>query len=498
MTYLERASKSVNNSKILFSMDITQENIQWTNRGAGVWVVNKDGLYPWVDSTLLTGFTAQNIYEVGSVIVDSLQLAESSTILDCSNTEGTFYWDGDYLYVHLIGGDPPSIHLMNIGIVFGYSDSGLTPVDSRINYPGRIISLPSVSQARDTLYWGKLQYNGGNVQLNNGDGYFDLLGENYNIYGNQARVLVGFKDLSIADYERIYTGFVESVSIDETGMSVSFIDKRKQLTKPIVYTCTAKNAVEAVQEILLDNYSVPFNEIYYNTAQWTDAIGKALTVTIDMQTEESAIKVIEGICQSTFGVFLIDNLGRYSFKVIRPADAATFEIPEYDILNYPRASYNPSEVITSTRIGYARDWTISGSSGYTYLTDTSQESDIFAKYKTYNQKTFDTFLSDLTTAQAFSDVILAYAGTINPVLDIEVPLKYYNIEIGDFVEIQINRATTMWFDLRKCEILSKTWNLDRNTITFKVKKYGSELGTRITTDGDLRVTTDGYFRRTGQ
>lgn len=497
MTYLERASKSVNNSRIIFSLDITQTNVQWTNRGSGVWVVNANNLYPWIDSTLLTGFSAQVIPDVGSVLVDNIQLAEALTLLDCSDNEGTFYWDGSNLYIHIIGGDSPFIHTVLLGIVFGYSRCGFTPVSSKVFYPGRIISLPSISQARDPLYWGKLQYTGGSVQLNNGDGYFDLIGEDYNIYGNQARIELGFEDLPLADYERLFTGFVESVDVDETGLSLSFIDKRKQLTKPITYTCTAKNAVEAIQEILLDNYAIPYNGIYYNTAQWEAAIEDALDVTINMQTAESAIKVIEGICQSTFGIFLVDNLGRYSFKIIRPADPATFEIPEYDILNYPRATYNPSEVITSTKIGYARDWTISGASGYTYLTDTSQEADIFAKYKIYNQRTFDTYLPDLAAAQAFSNVILDYAGTVRPVLDVEVPIKYYNIEVGDFAYIEINRSNANWFGVRKCEILSKTWNLDRNTITLKVKKYGGDLADRITTYGDYRVDTDGNIRRTG-
>lgn len=496
MTYLERASKSVNNSKIIFSLDITQQNVQWTNHGAGVWVVNSNNLYPWIDSTLLTGFSAQVIPDVGSVLVDNEQLAEALTLLDCSDNEGTFYWDGSNLYIHMAGGDSPFIHTVLIGIVFGYTKAGFTPVNSKVFYPGRLISVPSISQARDPLYWGKLQYTGGSVQLNNGDGYFDLIGEDYNIYGNQARIEIGFEDLPLADYERLFTGFVESVDVDETGLNVSFIDKRKQLTKPITYTCTAKNSVEAIQEILLDNYAIPYNGIYYNTAQWEAAIEDALDVTINMQTAESAIKVIEGICQSTFGVFLVDNMGRYSFKIIRPADPATFEIPGYDILNYPRATYNPSEAITSTKIGYARDWTTSGSA-YTYLYDTSQESDIFAKYKTYNQRTFDTYLPDLTTAQAFSDIILDYAGTVRPVIEVEVPIKYYNIEVGDFAEIEINRASATWFGVRKCEVLSKTWNLDRNTITLKVKKYGDEISYRATTDGYYRITTDDELRKVG-
>jgi hypothetical protein len=435
--------------------------------------------------------------EVGSVLVDNVQLVEASSILECSDNEGTFYWDGSNLYIHITGGDSPYIHEVLLGIVFGYSREGFTPVNSGTFYQGRLVGVPSISKSRDPLFWGKLQYEGGSVELNNGDGNLDLVGEDYNVYGNQARIWSGFLDQDISEYERLFTGFSETVSVNETGVTLTFKDKRKQLTKSIVYTCSALNALEAIEEILLDNYDIPYNGLYFNQTTWEEARPLAYNVTINMQTAESAIEVIEKICQSTFGLFLVDPDGKYSFKIIRPGNAATFEIPEYDIMNNPVASYDPSEVITSVKVGYAKDWTLGESSAYTYYTDTSEEAEIFARYKTYNQKTFNTVLPTLADAQLFSSVILDYAGTVRPTLDIEVPIKYYYVDVGDFGNIEINRSNAVWFGLRKCEVLGKTYNLDRNTITLKIKKYGGELSFRVTTDGEYRLTTDGIPRRVG-
>jgi hypothetical protein len=486
MTFLERASKSINNLRVLFDLDITQLQSLWVNAGAGVWYVNANGLYPEVDSTLLTGLSVvQTLPAVGSVLVDSTQLVQASSLLECSENVESFYWDGANLYISCPAWDSPYLHTINIGIVSGYSREGFTPINGNTYYASRLIGIPSINKARDPLFWGKIQYEGGSVDLNNADGYLDQLGETYNVYGNQARVSIGFEDMPIEDYELLFTGFVETLKIDERNLSITFKDKRKQLTKKIIYTCSALNALEAIEEILFTNYSIPYNGLYYDLVEWEEAKLRALNVTINMQTAASSIEIIQGICESTFGNFITKPDGKYTFKIIQAGDPATFIIPSYDIINYP------------TKIGYARDWTTS-QSAYTYLNDTSQEEEIYQRYKTYNERTFNTYLPNLAAAQDFSDAILAYAGTIRPTIDIEVPIKYWNVEVGDFAEVTINRDNATWFGERKCEVIRKSYNLDRGTITFTVKKYGGELFDRITTYGDDRVTTDGDFRRVGE
>jgi hypothetical protein len=497
MTFTERANRSVNNLRVLFDLDITQLQNLWVNAGAGVWYVNANGLYPEVDSSLLSGLSVvQTLPNIGSVVVDQTQLVEASTLLECSENVESFYWDGTNLYISCPAWDSPYLHTINVGVVSGYSREGFTPVDGNTYYESRLIAVPSITKARDPLFWGKIQYEGGSVDLNNADGDLDQLGETYNVYGNQARVSIGFADQPLSEYELLFTGFVETLSINEQNVSISFIDRRKQLTKKITYSCTALNALEAIEEILFENYNIPYNGLYYNLTEWEAARLRANTVTIDMQKTESAIDVIQQICESTFGIFITDPDGKYSFKIIQAGDPADYEIPFSDIINYPTATYDPSEVISSTRIGYARDWATTGSA-YTYLNDTSQEDVIYQRYKVYNERTFDTMLPDLTAAQAFSDQILAYAGEIRPTIEIEVPIKYWQIEVGDFAEVTINRDQVEWFGNRKCEVIRKVYNLERNTISFTIKKYGSELYDRATTDGEFRITTDGLMRRVG-
>jgi hypothetical protein len=399
-------------------------------------------------------------------------MVQSATLLECSNNVESFYWTSanSDLYVHMQNHDSPYLHTINIGVVSGYSREGFTPVNSNVFYESRLLSVPSITKSRDPLFWGKIQFEGGAVDLNNGDGHLDLTGETFNVYGNQARVSIGFADQDISEYVRLFTGFVETLKIDERGMNITFKDRRKSLTKKILYSCTNLNALEAIEEILLDNYGIPYNGLYYNMTKWEADRAIANNVTINMQKEDEAIKVIQSICESTFGMFGVDPDGKYTFRIVRSTDTSDFTIMGDDILNYVTATYDPSQVITSTLIGYAKNWTTTGTA-YTYLNDTTQEEAIYQKYKVYNERTFDTYLPTLAQAQDFSDNILSYAGSINPIMDIEVPIKYYLIDVGDFADVTINRPNAVWLGTNKCEVIGKIFNLDRNTISFKIKKY---------------------------
>jgi len=479
MTLTQYNERSVSDRRILFEIDQTQINTQWINAGAGVWYVNFDNLYPEVETELIPAwFVVQTVVNVGSVQVLGIPLTKASTLLQCSENEATFFYDvaNKELYIHLLDSvDPILSQVINIGVVFGYSFDSFNPAGIDLHYEGRLLSIPQINKSRDPMYWGKIQFEGGSVSLNNADGFFDQFGEDNNVYGNATRVKFGYRDLPISEYATVFIGYAEKVEISPTQLQLSFKDKRKQLSKVVTYSCTNKNALTAIEELLLDNYAVAYNTVYYDITQWEIAKALAYTVTLNYTKETEVIKIIEDICASIFGLFIVEVDGRYSFKITSPSDlSGTLVIPNDDIINDFSLSYDPSQIISSTKIGYSKDWTTTGSA-YTYLVDTSQEASVFSSYKTYSQKTFDTSLPDLTQAQDFSGRILEYASVVRAQTKIEVPIKYWTLDIGDFVDIQLNRSATDWMGWRKCEILSKDFELDKGTIVFGIKKYGAEL-----------------------
>ena len=98
MTFIECATKSVNNLRILYNLDITQDQDLWVNSGAGIWYVNANGLYPEVDSSLLTGFTViQTFPAVGSVLVDNKSIFAKNCLHVDQASPAKCVWNGTFI-----------------------------------------------------------------------------------------------------------------------------------------------------------------------------------------------------------------------------------------------------------------------------------------------------------------------------------------------------------------------------------------------------------------
>lgn len=463
MPITDYTNLSKSNAIFLFEFDIIKENLQWVNAGAGIWSLSMGGTYSWVDSTLLDGFSAQAFYPVGSIKVDASFYTRVSTLLLVTSINESWYYNPEtnYIYVHFVNNDEPFLHDTYIGIINGYSTTEFTPMNSGTIYQGRIIRFPTIGRTRDPLFFGKLSYPEGTIELANGDGYFDTFGEDNNIYGNPARLKFGYKDLDYFEFVQIFTGFIETSTVSEETATFDIADTRKQLSKNVLYNCTEKNALDAIVEILNEKYGYVYSSFYYDTTVWDAATLLAPNITIAMEEdeEEPVINIIEKICVSVFGFFDVTEDGLFTFKYVNPTDSASTTIVKADQLNRIEVTYDPSEVVSSVKIGYAYD-----GSEYSYVTDTSREAAIYEKYKTYNKKTFETYLTTSTAASALASSILDYVEDVHGTIPLQVPLRYYSTQVGDVVDAVLNRSVLTMLGTKECEVLRKEYNLESTNI----------------------------------
>jgi hypothetical protein len=472
VTFAEHAAKSVSDARVLAQIDIVSLNSQWVNAGAGIWKMNTDGLYPEVDDSLLDGFTAQTAFtDIGSVTVDAILQTAVASLGALTDTMGAYYWDNanNDFYICLAAYQEPWVHTILLGVIHGYSFDEFTPAGSNSLYEGRLLGSPSVEQARDPLFWGKLQFNLGGFSLINADGAYDGFARDNNVYGNEARFYFGFKQLDIADYLRIHSGTIQDIDVGEEEIGITLADKRAQLSKPIQYQCTALNALDAIVEILGQSYNVQYNATYYDTTAWAAAQALVPVITIDMKEERPTIDVIEDICGSVFGLFKIEADNRFSAKIVDTTASSLTTIVAADIINHHTVGYKSGEVISSVKVGYAKDWDSDYVSPYTFLTDTSRENAVYLKYKTYNQKTFYTLLTTFADAQAFAMKILDYAQDVHGQGELVVPMKYYPCNVGDMVDAVIDREGATMLGTQKVELLSKRYNLREANLGFRYR-----------------------------
>jgi hypothetical protein len=473
LTFADYSKLSVNDYRVLVQIDISVPNIQWVNAGAGIWYVNFDGTYPEVGAPgddLLNGFTAQAFSDIGSVTVDTILYTSVATLAEVTTTNTSYYYDSTNgeIFVHFVNNDEPYIHNIYLGVIYGYSYNEFTPIGSSLLYEGRLQGGIDIGESRDPLYFGKLEYSNGSISLNNADGHFDTFPIDHDFYGNEIRILVGFAQLNISDYIKVVSGTVENVLVTEEAMDVNIADKRKTLSKSITYTCTNKNALEAIREILLLHYGASYNSSYYDITAWAAAEAVAPTISIDIATghaieEATVIEIIEMICSSVFGLFMIDTDNKYSFKIVDTSASAGTTIYSYDISSPHEINYNPLEVISSAKIGYAKDWNPTGDdyydSPYTWYTDTTQEAAVYAKYKVYNQYEFFTVLDTLAQATTFGTTVMNYVKDVHGIGSVSVPIKYYATKVGDIVDIEIKRQVNTMLGTKKCEIISRRRSL---------------------------------------
>jgi len=493
MSFTTDTKKSVSSFRVLVEMDILQENTQWVNAGAGIWYVNFENSYPEVDSSLLDGFTAQDIVDVGSVTSDALQLLRVYSLGAVTENYMSFFYDtvNKSLYISLDNYDDPILHEVNIGVVYGISKDEFTPVNAAQTYEGRLLNDFSIGTSRDPLFFGRITYPSVQIQAANNDGYFDEFARDNNVYGNYARVKVGYNSLDYNDYYLVYSGLIESVSISEDSISLSVSDRRKSISKSVAYSCTDKNALDAIVELLqLQFTNLVYNSSTFNTTNWDAATLLAPNITLvgDADNPLKIIDIIEQICVSVFGNFIIDPDGRYNFKLIDDSASWSAEVDSEDIQNQFEVNYDPSEIVSSVKVLYAQ----TGSSASVYI-DTSAESAAYLKYRVYNQQEFDTCLVDATAATSFATTILNYSKDIRGRLSIMCPMEYYTVAVGDVIVVKIDRETTDMLGFNVCEVLGKIYNLANGFIQFDLRILRG-LAVRVTTGGLYRIVSDSAMR----
>jgi len=264
----------------------------------------------------------------------------------------------------------------------------------------------------------------------------------------------GYADLAFDDYELLYTGAIEQVTVSEEQLSLSITDKRSTLKKKVQYSCTEKNALEAIREILLDKYLLPYTSVFYDTTAWAAAEAVAPDITIDISGDdtEEVIKIIENICTSIFGFFNTTADGKYTFRFVDTS--ATSETTILHTLNRHEVKYDPSEVVSSVKIAYGET-----ASGYSYFTDTTRETDVFTQYRVYNEREFKTYLPDATAASVLSTSILDYTEDVHGAMEVDTAIRYYDLEVGDTVDIVVNRSVNEMLGTKKAEVVKVAYDL---------------------------------------
>jgi hypothetical protein len=555
----------------LVELDFGAPQTVWFNWAAGVWYVDFDAVYDLIDPALLAGVTAQTTGAIGSVSSDAAPLLAVASAAEVQTTELSFYYDSATrrVYIHLQNGDEPRLHRITLGVVYGVSTVAGTY--NGMIYEARLREAPSISKSKDPLFFGRIAFEGGSIEIDNTDGAFDDLGEDNDVFGNAVRILQGFGGFDYSDFARMGSGIIEDIEIGPDSLRVSMKDARSALTRelptdafnqttypylkdanvgksipvcwgvcrnvpvictnedettPAAYTfkfldttnheahaltavrvndatvtptasslsagtfslsdtdyspgdkVTAdiegyedgsgnliSNALDIILDILESYFGIEYGSTSFNEGEWTVATAAAPDIGYFGDDPTEAIQIIEEICASARVWFITQDDGRYTARIYNPSRAVSQTLVRADLLEIPAVRYDPAEVLTSTRVGYNKDWS---EGEFVWLHDTSQESAIFVKYKTYREESFETLLTNAPDAQAFSDDILDLSGEVNRAVPLRMKLQGLGRELGDFIVADIGRRQGAE-KLAKLEIMGISRDLVRAETTLSCR-----------------------------
>jgi len=558
-------NKPVSKKILLCELDIGQIQDFWTNFRAGAWYVNFNKVYPDIDSSFLTGVSAQDITRIGSVKAGGQSLSAVSSKEAVQENDSSFFFDDLFkaLYVHCPGGDDPAIFNMMIGEAWGFANHA--GVYNNFIYEGRLLSIPAISKSKDPLFFGVVSFEGGEASIDNSDGAYDRFGEDRDVFGNSARALLGFDDLPYPDFIPLMSGFVEDMVVGPI-LKVNIQDKRKQLSRtlpvnnfdavtypdikdknvgkgisiaygpiknaPVIctnemkapapanynfklldttfhsikeitqvrvkgvpkatsasdlnagtfslaaanyspgdeVTCDFKGYVDALgnliengldvtADLLKNYYNVNFNSNFFNMAHWDRS--RARNINLFLDEEKELIELIGEIAASVQGDFIVEDDGRFAFRIYSAVAAAVATITVDQLLEIPEIKYEPSEVLTSLTVGYAKDW---AEDDYLLLVDKSHEDAIYAKYKTKLWKRFDTLLTTAADAQDWADRQLELSGDVKKIFPLVTKLQVIQREIDDIIYAFVNRPQKEMLGKVKAEIIGIDKNCDEMTV----------------------------------
>ncbi len=226
-----------------------------------------------------------------------------------------------------------------------------------------------------------------------------------------------------------------------------------------------QNACDVILDLLLNYQGVQYISAAFNQPEWAAATLLCPNICYFGNTATQLYQIIESICMSARLGFIVQGDGRFTARRYSPYRASAQAFTREDLLEIPTIEYDPTQVLTSTMIGYSKDWS---AGTLIYLHDTSQQAAIFARYKVYLEKQYDTLLTSAADAQAFSNDILLLAGSVARRFTARMKTQAIAREVMDFSDFNVVRqkGTGLLGNLQ-AEITGKSANLDSGEISLE-------------------------------
>lgn len=252
------------------------------------------------------------------------------------------------------------------------------------------------------------------------------------------------------------------------------------------------NGADIIRKILKYYFGINYNSSFYDLDNWqTD---KARDITYYIGEAKPAIDIIGDICANALQMnFGFNDSGKLFLKYFETTDPVKKIIDSSDVISKINVRSNIDKLLTSAVIKYNIKNSDYGEENY--LEDFSYRNEVFNTYYTDRQKTFDTYLTNLVNAQAFSDKIFEISQREEKIANVVIGGWYcVDLELGDIVRIKLNRYNAEMFGEVKAEVIGivKNFNDFNVELTLRIFEF---LGIDDMQKNDYYTTVDSELYR---
>jgi hypothetical protein len=212
-------------------------------------------------------------------------------------------------------------------------------------------------------------------------------------------------------------------------------------------------APEIVEDILLNQCGYASTDL--NTTAFTASKAASSSIlNVPVESEVSALNIIEVICQSDLAYFDEDGSGDLRYRTWEPIVTGTLPVlAKEDILEDPEITEDTSQLYYRVRAGYS--W-IGETGDYLYTIADNDESRY--KYGRPEHLTIDTYLRSKSDADELAQRLNWITRSPSPVITLKLKAGLIDKTLGDKIKVTIVRApfeTAGGYNERIFEIIGK-------------------------------------------
>jgi len=260
------------------------------------------------------------------------------------------------------------------------------------------------------------------------------------------------------------------------------------------------DAVSVMQDLMTTWAEIPYLSETFDQGEWETARAVAPDIGLFIADEREILDAVQDICFSAQINLIPRDDGRFTARKYNSQAAYKHEIRQDEIIigSLSPVKADPSEVISSARVGHSKDWT---EGTLQYVNDISRQAEVLLRYKRKNPQTFDTLLTSAADAQAFATYILGIGAYVARVFSLRTKMQSLGIELMDVIKCPYRRRSGvgMLGDV-KAEVIGVSKNFDSMEIelTLRIMEVypdttyvqGGYWGDRYWGDGVWAVTQD--------